>query len=59
MQGRLNSVFDLLFFGSQPLGVAVGGLLLSTAGPRIVLGSIALGLALTALVVGLTEVGKT
>jgi MFS family permease len=54
----VHSIFDLLFFGSQTLGVAVGGLLLSTAGPRIVLGSIAFGLALTALVIGLTEVGK-
>jgi hypothetical protein len=53
LQGRLNSIFDLLFFGSQPLGVAIGGLLLTAAGPRLVLGTSALGLALAALVVGL------
>lgn len=58
MQGRLNSVFDLLFFGSQPLGVVVGGLLLGVAGPRIVLASMALGLTLAALAVGLTEISK-
>jgi hypothetical protein len=54
LQGRLNSIFDLLFFGSQPLGVAIGGLVLSAAGPRLVLGSSALGLTISALVVGLT-----
>lgn len=58
MQGRLSSIFDLLFFGSQPLGVAVGGLLLSRVGPRIVLSGMACGFALAALVVSLTAVGK-
>ncbi len=58
MQGRMGSLFDLLFFGSQPLGVAVGGFLLSRADPRLVLSGMALGFALTALVVGLTAVGK-
>ncbi len=58
MQGRLNSLFDLLFFGSQPLGVAVGGLLLGIAGPRIVLASMAFGLAVAALTVGLAGISK-
>jgi MFS family permease len=58
LQGRLNSVFDLLFFGSQPLGMAVGGFLLSTTSPRLVLLGMALGLVLVALIVGVTAVGK-
>ncbi len=33
LQGRVNSVFRLIAFGSQPLGFALTGLLLQTIGP--------------------------
>jgi|GEM_PF-2909781 len=58
MQGRTSSVFDMLFFGGQPLGAAIGGLLIGPLGPRAVLWGIALGLGLSALVVGLTAIRK-
>jgi len=58
MQGRTSSVFDMLFFGGQPLGAAIGGLLIGPLGPRAVLWGIALGLGLSALVVGLTTIRK-
>jgi MFS family permease len=33
LQGRVNSVFRLMTFGAQPLGIAVTGILLQTIGP--------------------------
>ncbi len=33
LQGRVNSVFRLLAFGSEPIGLAVTGLLLQAIGP--------------------------
>ena len=33
LQGRVNSVFRLIAFGSQPIGLAVTGLLLQSLGP--------------------------
>ena len=33
LQGRVNSVFRLLAFGGQPLGIALTGLLLQAVGP--------------------------
>ncbi|MBO0794387.1 MAG: MFS transporter, partial [Ktedonobacteraceae bacterium] len=33
LQGRVNSVFRLLAFGGQPLGIAITGLLLQSLGP--------------------------
>ena len=33
LQGRVNSVFRLISFGSQPLGLALTGILLQTIGP--------------------------
>ena len=33
LQGRVNSVFRLIAFGSQPLGLALTGILLQTIGP--------------------------
>lgn len=41
LQGRINSTFRLLTFGAEPLGAAVGGMLLVPLGPRPVLGLIA------------------
>jgi len=37
LQGRVNSVFRLIAFGSYPLGAAATGILLQTIGPRITL----------------------
>lgn len=34
LQGRVNSVFRLLTFGSQPLGIAITGLLIQAIGPN-------------------------
>lgn len=58
LQGRVNSVFRLLFFGGQPLGLALGGALLGPLGPRAELGLVAVGLGLSALAVALTPVGR-
>ena len=33
MQGRINSIFRLLTFGSQPLGVLITGVLIQWLGP--------------------------
>lgn len=55
LQGRVNSAFRFLSYGSEPLGAAVGGALLATLGPRPVLALIAAGLALCSLFVVGTE----
>ena len=41
LQGRVNSVYRLLSFGSMSIGTALGGLLIDLYGPRPVLGMIA------------------
>lgn len=58
LQGRVNSAFRLLSFGSEPLGAAIGGVLLGTIGPRPVFWLFALGLAACALVVGLSDLRR-
>ncbi|MGZ3602164.1 MAG: hypothetical protein ACXWQ5_21460 [Ktedonobacterales bacterium] len=55
LQGRVNSAFRFLSYGSEPLGAAVGAVLLATLGPRPVLASIAAGLALCSLIAVGTE----
>jgi MFS family permease len=55
LQGRVNSAFRFLSYGSEPLGAALGGLLLAAAGPQLVLGLIAGGLTLSGLAVLCTE----
>lgn len=58
LQGRVNSTFRLLAFGMPPLGLAVGGLLMGYFGPRPVLGLLALGLILCAIIASFTELRK-
>jgi MFS family permease len=58
LQGRVNSAFRLLSFGIESIGVFIAGLLLVPFGPRLEIGSIALGLALCLLVVGCTPVRR-
>src|SRR6266704_3690579 len=58
LQGRVNSAFRFLSYGSEPLGAAVGGLLLAPLGPRVVFGLIAVGLALSVLVASFTALRK-
>jgi predicted MFS family arabinose efflux permease len=58
LQGRVNSAFRFLSYGSEPLGAALGGALLTALGPRPVLGLIAGGLALSGLVALGTELRK-
>lgn len=55
LQGRVNSAFRFLSYGSEPVGAAVGGVLLATLGARPVLALIAAGLALSSLIVVSTE----
>lgn len=55
LQGRVNSAFRFLSYGSEPVGAAVGGALLATLGARPVLALIAAGLALCSLIVVGTE----
>lgn len=49
LQGRVNSVFRLLSYGGVSLGIAGGGLLLGSIGPRAECWLMASGLGLTAL----------
>lgn len=58
LQGRVNSVFRLLFFGGQPVGIALGGLLMGPLGPRFEYWLIAIGLAVTAFIVSFTAIRK-
>ncbi len=58
LQGRVNSAFRFLSYGSEPLGAAVGGLLLVALGPRMVLGLIAAGFVLSLLAISRTEVRR-
>lgn len=58
LQGRVNSAFRFLSYGSEPLGAAIGGLLLVPSGPRAVLGIIALGLTISAITVSLSSLRK-
>jgi predicted MFS family arabinose efflux permease len=46
LQGRINSSFRLLTYGVEPLGTALGGVLLAVLGPRPVLWLAAAGLFL-------------
>lgn len=55
LQGRINSAFRLLTFGAEPLGSAVGGVLLGALGPQPVLWLIAAGLGAAALRTWLSE----
>ncbi|MFJ5726871.1 MFS transporter [Streptomyces paradoxus] len=47
LQGRVNSAFRTLSMGVEPLGVALGGVLVSTLGPRPLLWASAAGLLVT------------
>ncbi len=58
LQGRVNSAFRFLSYGSEPLGAALGGVLLVPLGPRVVLALIAAGLALSSFVVSCTALRK-
>jgi MFS family permease len=58
LQGRVNSAFRFLSYGSEPLGAALGGLLLVPLGPRLVLTLIAAGLVLSSVVVSCTALRK-
>jgi len=56
LQGRVNSVFRLLALSGQPLGAALGGVLLGPLGPRVELWLIAAGITFCALAVSFTAV---
>ena len=58
LHGRVNSAFRFLSYGSEPLGAALGGLLLVPLGPRVVLALIAAGLLLSSIVVSCTALRK-
>jgi predicted MFS family arabinose efflux permease len=58
LRGRVTSAFRFLSYGAEPLGAALGGVLLAALGPRPVLGLIAAGLALCGLVALGTELRK-
>jgi MFS family permease len=58
LQGRINSSFRVLTYGVEPLGAALGGVLIGVLGPRPVLWLIAGGIALTALFAGYSRVRK-
>jgi MFS family permease len=56
VQGRVSSVFRMVGFGGIVLGTSLGGVLLDQLGPRTVFLMMAVGLALTAAMVCLTEI---
>jgi hypothetical protein len=58
LQGRVNSAFRFLSYGSEPLGAAIGGLLLVQLGGQSVLLLIAGGLALSSFVALFTSLRK-
>ncbi|HKV57494.1 MAG TPA: MFS transporter [Ktedonobacteraceae bacterium] len=58
LQGRVNSAFRFLSYGAEPLGAAVGGLLLVPLGGQTVLLLIAGGLALSSFVAFFTSLRK-
>ncbi len=58
LQGRVNSAFRFLSYGSEPLGAAIGGLLLLPLGGQSVLVLIAGGLALSSIVALFTSLRK-
>ena len=58
LQGRVNSAFRFLSYGSEPLGAALGGLLLVPLGSQLVLVCIAAGFVLSTLVASATAVRR-
>jgi MFS family permease len=58
LQGRVNSAFRFLTYGSEPLGAAFLGLLLALLNARLVLGLIAVGLALNGVAACFTRLRK-
>jgi MFS family permease len=58
LQGRVNSSFRLLTYGIESVGAAVGGLLLGPLGPRLSLGLVTGGLALSAIVASCTQLRR-
>ncbi len=58
LQGRVNSAFRFLSYGSEPLGTALGGVLLVLLGPRVVFLLISAGLALSCLAACCTALRK-
>jgi MFS family permease len=49
LQGRVNSVYRLLSFGSMSLGAVAGGILIDLYGPRVTMGAIAAWIGAMAL----------
>ncbi len=58
LQGRVNSAFRFLTYGAEPLGAAFLGLLLTLLNPRIVLGLVAVGLALNGIAACFTRLRR-
>ncbi|GLV60649.1 MFS transporter [Dictyobacter sp. S3.2.2.5] len=58
LQGRVNSAFRNLTYGSEPLGSALGGLLLVALDARIVFGLITAGLAAALLLAIFTRLRR-
>ncbi len=56
MQGRVNSVFRFLAWGTRPLSLAAGGFLIGTIGARETLWISATGMAVTAAVAFLSPI---
>jgi predicted MFS family arabinose efflux permease len=55
MQGRAQSIYRLGGFGGEPLGAALGGLLLERVGPRAEILAVAVGVGLCAIAVYFTN----
>jgi predicted MFS family arabinose efflux permease len=55
IQSRVQSVFRLLSYGAEPVGMAAGGLLMGIFGPRYLIWGVAAGVASSALMVSIWE----
>lgn len=56
MQGRAQSIYRLGGFGSEPLGAALGGVMLEQVGPRTEILAVAVGVTLCAIGVCFTKI---
>src|SRR5262249_33995229 len=56
LQGRITSAFRVLTFGAEPLGAALGGVVLTALGARSALWLIAAGIGIAALLAAISRV---
>jgi len=58
MQGRINSSFRFISYGSEAVGGALGGVALATIGPQRLLWAVAVGLTLLVVAASRTRLRR-